>query len=255
MSFYLKWIVASFYILASASVCVVSMIPNLRLVLFPYGKTLSDRTGWAIILVPKSWFSHFYMLGWVLTCLFIRNQFLTGIVPYMSIIFWLHTLRRLIECVLISKTSPSSRMHITHYLVGLLFYICTSLVFYWADQAARHQTSWNFVRFIGLLIFAFASTEQFMAHSYLASLRSSKSQTYPFPTQRYFKLVACPHYTFELIIYLAFALISQYWMSLLIVLWVFLDLHFAANLQFEWYRSKYPERLSPDWGRWLPGIY
>jgi 3-oxo-5-alpha-steroid 4-dehydrogenase 3 len=151
-------------------------------------------------------------------------------------------------------------MHVTHYLVGLVFYTSTSFAMALArESVSRVQTS------LGWILFSWASLEQHLAHSHLASLRSSdSSDSYLLPTARYFRFVACPHYFFELFIYISLLIQAPDWTQTCIVLWVLTDLHFAAEQQWKWYHDKFEKSegggakgkgiVPKDWKRWIPGV-
>ncbi len=232
-----------------------------RTLLFPYGKTL-DKTSfhWLrdLLLVPKSWFSHFYLLSSCI-CLFLLlqgfNLFHTNWTswPVCTMCFLGHSVKRWYECLKISQTTPSSQMHLCHYLVGLSFYTFTPIVMMLSDLKFEMNSSTLF----GVLLFAWASVEQFKAHSYLASLRTRQKYSkdfkkYPLPTQGYFAHVACPHYFFELLIYVGLLVIGQSVLHCLVLLWVFTDLHLAAKQQYNWYLLNYKQVNAKYWKSWVP---
>ena len=117
-----------------------------------YGKTLkiSSKNPLLDIYVPKQWFIHFYLLSLALSGLnYCILQYLTRVDPaYISMLDWwcranpldgaacyaaiiamsIHSLRRTVECTLVSKFSDHSKIHVSHYLVGIFFYAGVNLM-------------------------------------------------------------------------------------------------------------------------------
>jgi 3-oxo-5-alpha-steroid 4-dehydrogenase 3 len=109
--------------------------------------------------------------------------------------------------------------------------------------------------FIGIIVFLLASGAQHDAHAYLASL-----QKYSLPQHPLFGKVLCPHYTAEVLIYAAIALVAAPRGALLNktvaagTLFVATILGVAAGDNRRWYRNKFGEGVK---GRWalVPGVY
>jgi 3-oxo-5-alpha-steroid 4-dehydrogenase 3 len=231
---FLESTLALFYVSATISVLIISVIPSLKSEFFPYGKTLVRLNKW---LVPKYWFMHFYIVGILssIAALFFKRSDR----PVVTLLFFFHCIRRLLECWLSRRSE--SKMHITHYIIGILYYLLTA----WA---------WDLVPLkklvIGGAIWLFGSLEQKKSHAYLRKLVKRK-QEYPLPNQGYFIATACPHYFFEVCIYAGMALMSQFhYISVLILIWVIVDLHFSATEQWKWYRSHY--HTPNNYKKWIP---
>lgn len=234
---FLQLILALFYSTATLSVLIISIIPPLRAEFFPYGKTLGNlNSKW---LVPKFWFLHFYVVGIFSSMIALywkwHNQ------PIVTGLFLVHCIRRFLEVSASQRTE--SKMHITHYIVGMLYYLLTS----WA---------WDIVPvkklLIGGALWLFGTLEQKKAHAYLRKLVNSK-QKYPLPKEGYFSSTACPHYFFEVCLYFGMAIMSQFhFISLLILGWVIVDLHFSATEQWKWYRSHY--NTPQNYKKWIPTL-
>lgn len=182
--------------------------------------------------------------------------------------FAVQTARRLYECLYIQKSGPKSSMWIAHYLVGLLFYSATSVAVWIEGSAAlaafdfSPKTLWALINaptlksFMGIITFLLASGVQHDCHAYLASL-----QKYSLPQHPFFRGIVCPHYTAEVAIYLAIALLAAPQGQLLnrtvaaAAGFVATILTVAAGTNREWYRRKFgAEKVK---GRWciLPGVY
>lgn len=95
---------------------------------------------------------------------------------------------------------------------------------------------------IAILLFVFASGIQHDCHVHLASLKK-----YSLPTHPLFRLMICPHYTAECVIYLAMTLAGAPAGMLCnrtlacALLFVALNLGVTAQGTRRWYASKYGE--------------
>ncbi|KAI1426095.1 hypothetical protein F5Y12DRAFT_713542 [Xylaria sp. FL1777] len=150
-------------------------------------------------MIPHSWFIHFYMLS--LSCtVFWAIQFVThgtvlqliakdqrskstssmtlGQVVLVWFFMGLQGARRLYECLAVLRPS-SSRMWIIHWLLGNVFYICTS-VSIWVEGSGSIQCSGQgclniefppFKSIIASLVFLGAWFTQYRCHQHLAGLK------------------------------------------------------------------------------------
>nr|XP_019936658.1 PREDICTED: polyprenol reductase [Paralichthys olivaceus] len=250
--------------------------------LIRYGKTKQNlhRDDWLRVFdVPKRCFWHFYAVsvcwnGFLLT-LYLNLTFqhrslpswLTGMldmlsgvsgahsqVPQLStllvqLLLWLHSLRRLLECLCVSVFSDGA-MHVVQYVFGLGYYIVLGLTALCSDHGGEgagsllSQLSWFHVAGFGFFIAA--SLLQHQSTVLLARLRTGKSGAvetlaHRVPSGGWFELVSCPHYFAELLIYISLALVfgglSLTWW--LVVLYVLFNQALAAQLCHELYISKY----------------
>ena len=79
--------------------------------------------------VPKRWFTAFYVVGacanaWVLLGPALRGSHHVGLCSWL---FQVQVLRRLHECLFVSRTSPAARMHALHLVLGLTYYAAVPL--------------------------------------------------------------------------------------------------------------------------------
>jgi 3-oxo-5-alpha-steroid 4-dehydrogenase 3 len=110
--------------------------------------------------------------------------------------------------------------------------------------------------FFGLITFFLASGVQHDCHAYLASL-----EKYSLPVHPFFRGVVCPHYTAEVVIYLAIAVLAGPRGEVVNktvgagAVFVAVILGVAAGTNKEWYREKFGEEKVR--GRWciLPKVY
>ncbi|XP_029904630.1 polyprenal reductase [Myripristis murdjan] len=252
--------------------------------LIRYGKTKQNvqRDKWLRVFdVPKRWFWHFYALsvGWnglLLALSFsvtLQSQpypswltriveLLTGVprpdsqVPQVStllvqLLLWLHCLRRLLECLLVSVFSDGA-IHLVQYVFGLGYYIMLGLTVLCSDhvglqkEAGTLLSQLDWLHVAGTALYIWASLLQHHCMVTLARLRTGNSGTvqtlaHRVPEGGWFNLVSCPHYFAELLIYVSLSLVSgglslTWW---LVVLYVLFNQGLAAQLCHEFYISKY----------------
>ncbi|XP_053704755.1 polyprenol reductase isoform X2 [Synchiropus splendidus] len=244
--------------------------------LIRYGKTKETlkRDSWLRAFdVPKRWFWHFYFVSVVwngcLLVLTFHNQsypkWLSSLCSVLGstsnanahslstllvqFLIWIHSLRRLLECLVVSVFSHGS-MHMAQYLFGVGYYVILGLTVLSSDQQTkgddpiRSLLHWYHV--IGIVLFVVSSWLQHQCMVLLAGLRTGKSGlvetlAHKAPHGGLFEWVSCPHYLAELLIYTSFSIIygGQSLTCWLVVLYVFFNQALAAQLCHELYITKY----------------
>ncbi|KAM8888215.1 polyprenal reductase isoform 2-T2 [Synchiropus picturatus] len=244
--------------------------------LIRYGKTKETltRDSWLRAFdVPKRWFWHFYFVSVVwngcLLVLTFHNQSypkwlsslcnVLGSTPnanthslstfLVQFLIWIHSLRRLLECLVVSVFSHGS-MHMAQYLFGVGYYIILGLTVLSSDQQTKGggpmPSLLHWYHVIGIVLFVVASWLQHQCMVLLAGLRTGKSGlvetlAHKVPHGGLFDWVSCPHYLAELLIYTSFSIIygGQSLTCWLVVLYVFFNQALAAQLCHELYITKY----------------
>ncbi|KAF7667679.1 hypothetical protein LDENG_00052760 [Lucifuga dentata] len=248
--------------------------------LIRYGKTKQSikRHDWLRVFdIPKRWFWHFYAISVVwngfLLALHLNvahvsyplwltwiMDILTGLpstenkAPQLSVVLvqmllWLHSLRRLLECLFISIFSNGA-IHLVQYAFGLGYYMALGLTVLCSGNLEKENVSLlsqlDWFHVAGIALFIWASLLQHHSIVLLARLRtgnSGKVETlaHRMPKGGWFELVSCPHYFAELLIYISLSLVfgglSLTWWF--VVLYVFFNQALAAQLCHELYISKY----------------
>ena len=237
------------------------VLPTAILELFRYGKTLNgpvQSSLVALISVPKSYFTHFYIFSSIyvpaLLCLafwessgrslpdqvtpaldFIctsnRTANTSRTATLIALIFLsLQCFRRLYECVAVNQASKST-MNITHYIVGFAHYFCTGtgILCEAPGFAPGRGTApvgvpmWKTDQFaifcILSCVFFMAWTEQLNAHRTFAQLKIANPTKHSIPTGGLFALVSCPHYTMEILIYTILLLVLGVNHSTMLLVW------------------------------------
>ncbi|XP_062431555.1 polyprenol reductase [Rhea pennata] len=253
--------------------------------LIRYGKTKSgceQRPAWLRLFdVPKRWFTHFYavsvlwngfLLIWLIQAPFLRGSLSSWLQhlhhalgrasenedmdsEYLSallvlLLLWLHSFRRLAECLCISVFS-NGVIHIVQYCFGLGYYIAVGLTVlcqvpanFRNGEDLSVQICWYHI--IGILMYVWASLHQHRCLVILANLRKSKSGKvinlkHSIPFGDWFERVSCPHYFAELLIYVSMAVTLGFhnvtWWF--VVMYVLFNQALAAVLCHEFYQNTF----------------
>ncbi|KRY78049.1 Polyprenol reductase, partial [Trichinella pseudospiralis] len=173
-----------------------------------------------------------------------------------SILLWFHAIRRFYESAFISVYSDS-KMNCWHYLLGLIYYILMPFSIlveapkfrpndrYVAMQSYAFMTS---VQMFGLFLFLWSSYMQHQCFLILAAARRNSlgnivSHEHRIIHGGWFDLVSCPHFLFEILIYLSVwfcqRMIWNVWCCVLI--FVYTNQIIAAKITHDWYRQKYSQ--------------
>lgn len=173
-----------------------------------------------------------------------------------SSLLLLQVLRRLYESIFVAVPSQA-RMHILHYLVGHAFYVAASAAAVGNCGPAlvregpphlgalvTHVQHNRTLLAIAFSVFVAASVEQSRAHITLARLRAPGKPAYSVPRSGLFRLIVAPHYTCEIFIYVAIAIVGQSRLLWLCVIAVIVMLSTAAKGTDEWGKRTF----GPSWG-------
>lgn len=216
--------------------------------------------------VPKIWFFHFYVLSLVLATVgfvvthtrmvskdtshpFTIPDFQNvGTIPLeiSRFTFFLiigHSARRFLESLWVFKYGKSSKMNISHYLVGVFFYTSLNLqLFLNTDfKATKRASPDDILLLMSLLLFLVASTDQFFNHAHLSSTKK-----YKVPRYGLFKYLNCAHYFDEILIYVAIFGILRTRTSFLILMFVIFNLSISAIETRNFYKRKESGKV-PKW--------
>jgi len=265
---------------------VISMLedhlPNAVLELFRYGKTLNGPVRSSLvslIVVPKSYFTHFYIFSSVFIPLLLyltiisyttRTQASSFVISSLDFVcsasrsvgtdpssillaislLTLQVFRRLYECVFINQPSNST-MNITHYIVGFAHYFCTGSGYLCeapgfvpgSTSASLTPSSIPVLSVILSLIFIVAWYHQLEAHKIFANLKIKNSNTHSIPEGSLFQYVSCPHYMCEIIMYtcLMGILGTSHKTGVIVWAWVTINQVIAGTMSHQWYLTKFED--------------
>lgn len=213
--------------------------------------------GWPLVgwiqnfYVPKSYFIHFYALSVTATTLLLASVTVSQVsAPVQSLLLGtlvlIHSMNRLLDS-LTSKPSVA-RIHIFHYIVGLVFYTLISCILYLAlyPETTASPKAPAPVIAISVILLLYASYSQHCYHLHLQSLPK-----YSLPTYKLFSVVSSPHYFCEVLVYLALLIlyIDSPWLPVchrdlrttlgLALIWVITNLGISAEVTHRYYLDKF----------------
>ena len=220
-------------------------------------------------MVKKQRFLHFYILGAV-TLVAVRMATATSEPVWSSRtaaqgLLLLHIIRRVYECLYVHQWRSTSVMHLSIYVLGLLYYALLPFIFCRFDCGGP-QTSYSYllikvsglfsrliqmsIQIASFALCLYAQHQHARHHLILANLRrddpsdkssSPSSSTYRLPEGGWFQWVACPHYLAEILFYVGLAgLLQDGARGMVIVAWVVISLTLNAWQSQRWYEQKIP---------------
>lgn len=286
--------------LSFLSVC-VKTLPELQASLLSYGKLnlhndKKPTTMWATqlskLIVPKRYFSHFYVIGLLFALLCIIELIYLQVHDQPLVLIWilqhydnmegtqrldkqtciiglilmtLHLTRRVYESFCIEKASKTATMHISHYLVGVGFYV--AMVFgTWLEGLSsfgRSQEETHLLcTLLAILLFFYASIHQYNCHVILASLRKDTDSGYTIPRGDWFEWIVTPHYFADILVYASLCILYRFQSYILVcgLIWTISNLSIVASETKLWYHVHFSSEkynLAFPKGRWniIPGCY
>ena len=165
---------------ALASALPISFLRNLTL----HGKLLQQPSSWS---VPKRWFVHFYLYAIIATYLITHGK------STNSRLLLIHVTRRFIEDAWLFPGSSSSSMHVLAYMFGFTYYTVVPL------SLPTHPFS--------VSLFLVGNILQHLSHRALYNNRKTGGVDAKrrIPDTPLFKVMNCPHYFAEMLIYISLA--------------------------------------------------
>ncbi|CAK9439540.1 uncharacterized protein LODBEIA_P36400 [Lodderomyces beijingensis] len=215
------------------------------------------------LVVPKSWFTHFYICLFTLSTASYFRACHDKLVPgesasykNASIIQGLLVLqggRRMAESFLVTKFSPTSKMNFSHYAVGLSHYVLIAMATYFGvNEFCATSATFTIMDYLLMAMFGASSYQQFSVHYHLANLHK-----YSLPS---FQTVASPHYMWEVALYSVLLIFSvkdgvtpMTWSFLAAWVFVVVNLSITSIETYKYYKSKYPDEFRLKWAI-IPGI-
>lgn len=166
--------VSAFWFFLTCGSLAVAVIPQLSSV-SQHGKfsSSSHKTLFDRLIVPKRFFSHFYIVGSIMSLSIMYShvyvfQFTNTVALFL---FFLHNIRRIYECWFVTEYGQST-MHIGGYLVGMVHYIIFPLTLELAildrelfTTERKRQVNYSF--YLILLLFILGNFLQYKSHEIL----------------------------------------------------------------------------------------
>lgn len=147
---------------------------------------------------------------------------------------FIHFAKRVLEVLFLHKYSGPIGLFTTLLITG--FY---SFAAFWIGTLNRTPLPTVDVWFyFGIILFIIGILGNFIHHKILADLRTGTNK-YIIPKGGLFDLIACPHYLFEIIIWLGIALLSRHLGTFLIFGFIIAYLTARSLRTLKWYRDKF----------------
>ncbi|KAF1750982.1 hypothetical protein GCK72_017534 [Caenorhabditis remanei] len=176
----------------------------------------------------------------------------TALLALLLITF--HVSRRLYETVFVSVYSDS-RMNLFHYGVGIIHYVILPISIMCETQGISKKVE-NFhvsmdnitlTQWAGAVLFWICNWKQHQLAEQIANTRKGprgliRNYAYGICFGGWFNLVSCPHFLFEICIYLSLLLvIPSAYVYRFVTLFVCINQTFAALITHSWYHKTFPK--------------
>ena len=182
---------------------------------WPRIPTLSNKLGWII----------FYLFS----CFMFFISFFVKYPPLLpNYLLFIHSFRRLVESILITKFS-NRKMHFINFLAGLCFYFMTPLTLSFCSKPLG-----NGLKTIYFIFALILNIFQFIVHKELSGLKK-----YSIPHGKLFKKLTSPHYTLEIALYFIYFISAPHYLTFMMLIFVIENLSHQANLTYQWYIAKF----------------
>ena len=254
-------IISILFCLLSTGSLLVSLVPVLQPIA-NHGKCTRENTHvtniliqWCDKRVPKYLFGWMYVYGIMTGIICVvydqqiasisQSQFTAAANLSELVLYEIHCLRRLLECLLMTHFGTST-MHITGFLVGLVHYTLVPLCLLLNQDNVYSKMYHNNSFVLSLVLYIMGSLIQCHAHYvlYLIKQNNHNQGQYGFPTGGGFEYVATPHYTAEIVIYFSWFVCGGPSIAKgCMVLWVMSNLSVVADTQYRWYCEHFPEEF------------
>lgn len=184
------------------------------------------------------------------------------------LLYTIHLTRRLFESFFVHDYSTSSVQSVVVHLLGIGFYIVAVVSMFTDTCLLSSHSSHNrfssifelfsrlsIVQYLLVALFFLAMFAQNSIHRSLRDLRLlNSSSSYLLPQGGAFCYVCCPHYTSEIMIYLALALLRSHMLQTLTLIWTASNLIVTGQRQLRWYTDKFRERVPRNWKSVIPFV-
>ncbi|CAD6196455.1 unnamed protein product [Caenorhabditis auriculariae] len=171
----------------------------------------------------------------------------------------MHVLRRCYETLFVCIYSDST-MNVFHYILGLAHYIILplSIVCEMRGVVTRNPSDFHFdiselsrTQWLGIMLFVVCNLQQNKLATRIADTRRGprglvRSYAHGICVGGWFNYVSCPHFLFEIAIYLTlWMVVGSGYAFKFIVFFVIVNQFFAAEITHRWYKKtfdNYPEK-------------
>ncbi|XXG42529.1 hypothetical protein AAC387_Pa01g2792 [Persea americana] len=163
------------------------------------GIKLSSRAGMLLLYTPA----------------FVAGAASLAFYPSPSLRFWLlswaltiHFLKRVLEVLFVHKYSGGMILD-SAILISLSYFTATVNALYAQYLAEGTPEPQIDLKYAGIVVFLVGIAGNFYHHYLLSKLREKNDKGYKIPRGGLFNLVICPHYLFEILVFIGISCISQ----------------------------------------------
>ncbi len=214
-----------------------------------WGPSVDNRLGWILMEMMSP-----ILFGW----LFLTGTVTAGVVPLVFVVMWeSHYIHRAFIYPF-SLRGNDKRMPVTIIFFGLIFnlmnaYLNGRYLFHYSDG---YGSEWlNDPRFIGgVALFVAGYIINRQSDLALRALRQSGESGYKICNSTFYKLVSCPNYLGEIVIWSGWALATWSLPGLAFAVWTIANLAPRARAHHAWYKETFPD-YPEERKALLPGIW
>lgn len=163
------------------------------------GVKISSRTGMLILYTPA-------FLAGLVSFFVLPGADLRLVLLKFAVTF--HFFKRDLEVLFVHKYSGSMILGSVILITGFYFSAAAGLIGVQYLSLGLPEPSID-LKYIGLIIYVVGIIGNFYHHSILSKLRNNNDKGYKIPQGGLFGLVICPHYLFEILIFVGLSFISQ----------------------------------------------
>ncbi|KAI3997207.1 hypothetical protein MKX01_009051 [Papaver californicum] len=151
----------------------------------------------------------------------------------------LHFLKRIFEVLFVHRYSGEMTLNIT-FMISLSYCISTMTIIHNQHLLGSAPDPQIDLKFIGVVVFLMGTAGNFYHHYMLSKLREKSGTGYKIPKGGLFGLVICPHYLFEILVFVGISVISQSLYPILYTVGTSFYLTGRSYATRKWYISKFP---------------
>ncbi|KAI9475701.1 MAG: 3-oxo-5-alpha-steroid 4-dehydrogenase-domain-containing protein [Benjaminiella poitrasii] len=153
----------------------------------------------------------------------------------ISFLTFLHYLKRVMEVIFVHRYSGMSNLS-DNILISVSYISFAFLMYFLSSQVTQYNI---ILTIIGVILFFTGESVNLYHHLILRNLRKDGSKDYKIPHRGLFKYLWCPHYTGEIISFIAFVFITQHFLILILQVGSSGYLAIRAYNTKKWYKQKF----------------
>ncbi|OVA03256.1 3-oxo-5-alpha-steroid 4-dehydrogenase [Macleaya cordata] len=151
----------------------------------------------------------------------------------------LHFFKRVFEVLFVHRYSGGMLLDST-IMISLSYFISTVSMIYNQHLIQGTSDPQIDLKLVGIVVFLVGIVGNFYHHYILSKLREKNDKEYKIPTGGLFGLVICPHYLFEILVFVGVSLISQTVYPISFTIGTAFYLTGRSYATRNWYLSKFP---------------